>query len=166
MMNFIKNHFGPANCDDDKLLKRMKRAWVANSWTNLYGCCGSFSIMGSAVAGIAMIFGMPGIVPLVLLGGGAAVLATGVPLIKLTDKIEDSFNREAQKRGLWKREWDEDYEPPCPHEEAFYRMLEEERAAKKMPVLADVFDPQAAVTLGESVKAMPSIKLKQQGYTA
>ena len=117
-------------------------------------------MMASVVAGVAMIVGMPGIVPLVLLGGGATVLASAIPAIKFTEKIENAFNGEVRKRGLWKREWDEDYCPPYPGEEYDSRQAAQEK--KEIPVLAEVFDPEAAVTLGDSIRAMPSIKLKQR----
>lgn len=163
MINFIKNKLGPQNCDDDKLMKRMKRAWKVNSWTNFYACCGSWSLMGVVPAGVAMFLGLPGIVPLALLGGGITVLASAIPAVNLTDKIENAFNAEARKRGLWKREWDEDYCPPCPYEEEFNRRMAEEHA-KKSPVLAEIFDPSAAVILGDSIRAMPSIKLKARPH--
>ena len=160
-MKFIKSAFGPDTPDDEKLMKRTKRAWKVNNWTNFYGCCGSWSIMG-AVGGLFLCFaGLPWVVPVAMAVGGVTVLATAVPAIKLTEKIEGAFNTEVRKRGLWKPEWDEDYCPPDPFEEEFNRQMEAENA-KTIPVLAEIFDPKAAVTLGGDIRAMPSIKLKAQ----
>ncbi|MEZ0262830.1 MAG: hypothetical protein ACAH80_17630 [Alphaproteobacteria bacterium] len=75
--------------------------------------------------------------PLMLVGAGG-MLASVVATMRLGD-----YTKELEKRGL---EVDNSAEAP----------------AKNFSNLSPTFNPEAAVTLGNTVKAMPRIKIKQQ----
>jgi hypothetical protein len=155
VIGFIKKIFGPSNCDDAKLAERTVRAAKANDITNFYGCCGSWSAMASVPALLCMFIGLPGIIPFALFAGGLAVLGSAIPMIKLTEKIENAFTTECKSRKVCPPGWDRDYFlPPEPKNDN----------NPQIPVLTDIFDPQAAITLGEKIAVGRTLKLKRKPH--
>lgn len=109
---------------------------------------------GDSLAAV-LFFGLPWLVPAVLVGGGIATLASAIPVIKVTDKIENIFVRECQRRKVCPPGWDRDYFiPPEPQNDN----------KPPVPVLADVFDPIAAIALGEKITVGPALKLKRKTH--
>lgn len=154
MKQFFKNLYDPAKCDDEKLAKRFL-------FTEKVISVGASMVLTSAIAGFVGVFAgiaaiagsIPWIVPAALIGGGLGIFGVGLPITGWGNSKHIDYIAEFERRQI-----------NTPGEHPYVRVSPKPApVVAAAPILSEIFDPAAAVTLKDRMRAMPAIKLARKG---